>query len=61
MTLVDAFEATDKVIEWFLPMLGKDIDPRFTYTEDDLAFIERGPVLEATDHLWRPFRQLQTR
>lgn len=47
ITMVDAFEATDKIIEWFLPMLGKDIDPRFTYTEDDLKFIE--------DHrYWKP-------
>lgn len=40
ITMVDAFEATDKIIEWFLPMLGKDIDPRFTYSDDDLKYIE---------------------
>lgn len=38
-TLVEAYEANGKVIDWFLPFFGKDIDPRFIYTDKDLEFI----------------------
>lgn len=40
LTLVDSYEANDKEIEWLLPFLGKDIDPRFTYNDKDLEMIE---------------------
>jgi hypothetical protein len=41
ITLVDAYENHDKVIDWYMPFFGKDIDSRFIYTEDDLKFIEK--------------------
>jgi hypothetical protein len=40
MTLIDAYENTDKVIDFFLPFFGKEMDSRFTYTDKDLKFIE---------------------
>lgn len=41
MTLVDAYENSNKIIDWYVPMLGGDIDSKFTdYTDEDLAFIE---------------------
>ncbi len=47
ITLVDAYENYDKIIDWYMPFLGKDIDATYEYTEDDLAFI---------DHIrmWKP-------
>lgn len=39
ITLVDAYENYGKLIDWYAPMFGKDIDSRFTYTDDDLEFI----------------------
>lgn len=41
ITLVDAYENYDKVIDWYTPMFGRQINSDFTYTEEDLAFIER--------------------
>lgn len=41
ITLVDAYEVSDKEIEWFFPFFGKDIDPKFIYNDDDLAMIEQ--------------------
>jgi hypothetical protein len=45
MTMVAAYEVTDKVIEWFLPFFGKDIDPEVVekyngYSDEDMEFIE---------------------
>lgn len=40
VTLVEAFEASDHIIEWFLPFFGKPIDSRFVYNDEELAFIE---------------------
>lgn len=40
ITLVDAYENYGKLIDWYAPMFGKDIDSRFTYTNEDLEFIE---------------------
>jgi hypothetical protein len=47
LTLVDAYENYDKVIDWYMPFFGKDIDNRFIYTEEDLAFIDK-------IKLWKP-------
>lgn len=47
ITLVEAYENYDKVIDWYMPFFGKDIDNRFTYTEDDIKFIEQ-------IRLWKP-------
>lgn len=41
ITLVDAYENYGKLIDWYAPMFGKDIDSRFTYTDDDLEFINQ--------------------
>lgn len=41
ITLVEAYENNDKVIEWFLPFFGKPIDSRFQYTDSDLKLIEQ--------------------
>jgi hypothetical protein len=47
ITMIDAYEANDKEIEWFLPFFGKDIDSRFTYSDADLEMIEHVK-------LWKP-------
>lgn len=41
MTLVDAYENKDKIIDWYVPFLGGDIESKFIYNDDDLAFIEK--------------------
>ena len=41
VVLVDAYEANDKVIDWFLPFFGCEFDPAFTYTDKDLEFIKQ--------------------
>ncbi len=46
ITLIDAYENYGKLIDWYAPLFGKDIDSRFTYTQDDLDFI-------AIVKLWR--------
>lgn len=42
-TLVEAFEKTDQIIDWFFPFFGKAIDNsgKFTYTDEELELIER--------------------
>jgi hypothetical protein len=37
--LIDAFESNDKVIQWYLPLFGKEIDSKFQYTDDQLKAI----------------------
>lgn len=39
ITLIEAYENYGKLIDWYAPMFGKDIDSKFTYTSDDLDFI----------------------
>lgn len=42
LTLVDAYENSNKIIDWYVPFFGGDIDSKFTdYNDDDLAFIEK--------------------
>jgi len=41
ITLVEAYEVTDYVIERCLPFFGKEVGSRFTYTDKDLAIIEQ--------------------
>lgn len=41
ITLVDSYENYDKVIDWYMPFFGKDIDTRYTYTDDDLEFLAK--------------------
>lgn len=41
MTLVDAFEASDHIIEWFLPMFSHNIDSKFIYNDEELTFINQ--------------------
>ena len=42
MTLVDAYENSNKIIDWYVPFFGGDIDSKFTdYSDDDLLFIEK--------------------
>lgn len=42
LTLVDAYENSNKIIDWYVPFLGGDVDSQFTdYTDDDLAFINK--------------------
>lgn len=40
LTLVDAYENTDKLIDWYVPFFGGPINTDFIYTDDDLNFIE---------------------
>lgn len=40
LTLVDAYENRDKIIDWYVPFMGGDIDSKFIYTDKDLEFIE---------------------
>jgi hypothetical protein len=37
--IIDCFESTDKVIQWFFPLFGKPKDSKFLYTDDDLKAI----------------------
>lgn len=39
--LIEAFEASGHIIDWYLPFFGKDFDDRFTYTQKDLEFIKQ--------------------
>lgn len=39
ITMVDAYENTGKIIDWYAPFFGKDIDSQYIYTAEDLAFI----------------------
>lgn len=39
--LVEAYEASDHVIEWYLPFFGKEFDARFDYKPADLEFIKQ--------------------
>jgi len=39
ITLVEAYENYGKLIDWYAPMFGKPIDSRFTYTQEDIDFI----------------------
>ncbi len=41
ITLVDAYENYGKIIDWYTPFFGKDIDSKFTYTNDELEFIAK--------------------
>lgn len=41
ITMIDAYENTGKLIDWYTPFFGKDIDSKFVYTESDLEFIEQ--------------------
>jgi hypothetical protein len=41
ITLVAAYENSDKIIDWYMPFFGKDIDSKFVYTDDDLKMIEQ--------------------
>lgn len=41
LTLVEAYQNSDKIIDWYVPMLGGDIESKYIYTDDDLAFIEK--------------------
>ncbi len=41
ITLIEAYENYGKIIDWYTPMFGNDIDSKFTYTNDDLTFIEK--------------------
>lgn len=50
ITLVDAYEVSNEIIDWALPLFGKPIDSKFTYNEDALEFIEmvrwwKAPIL----------------
>lgn len=47
ITLIEAYEVSNQIIDWTLPLFGKDIDPRFTYSDDDLAFIN-------SVRMWKP-------
>lgn len=40
IALIEAFEHTDKVIDWYLPLFGGEFDAAFTYTDKDLEFIK---------------------
>lgn len=41
VTLIDAYETSGKVIDWALPLFGKDIDPRHIYDDATLKMIEQ--------------------
>ena len=41
MTLIEAYENTDKIIDWYVPMLGGDIESKYIYSDADLEFIEK--------------------
>jgi len=41
LTLIEAYQNSDKIIDWYVPMLGGDIESKYIYTDDDLAFIEK--------------------
>lgn len=40
-TLVEAFEKSDEMIDWFFPIWGRPFSPDFTYTDAELAFIDK--------------------
>lgn len=41
IVLLEAYENSDKIIEWFLPFFGKEFDSEMIYTQDDLDFIKK--------------------
>jgi hypothetical protein len=41
LTLVDAYENTNKIIDWYVPFLGGEVNSEFIYNDDDIAFIEK--------------------
>ena len=41
MTLVDAYENSNKIIDWYVPFMGGDIESKFIYNDEDLAFIRK--------------------
>lgn len=40
ITIVDAYENRDKLIDWYVPFMGGEINSKFIYTDKDLEFIE---------------------
>jgi len=41
-TLIEGFEKSEKIIDWFYPFFGRPINSgRFTYSDDELKMIER--------------------
>jgi hypothetical protein len=40
IVLVDAYEMSNRIIDWFIPFFGGEFDSAFTYTDTDLAFIK---------------------
>lgn len=40
-TLVDAYENKDKLIDWYVPFFGGEVNSEFIYRDKDLEFIEK--------------------
>lgn len=52
--IIDCFYSEDKPIEWYLPLFGKQIDSKFTYTDDDLKAIQEISQLPKSTHFGDP-------
>ena len=54
ITLVDCYENSDKIIDFFLPLLGKPIDSKFIYNDQDLEMIELVKYWKQGNHFGDP-------
>lgn len=52
--IIDCFYSEDKPIEWYLPLFGRLIDSKFTYTDDDLKAIQEISQLPKAIHFGDP-------
>lgn len=41
ITIVESYENKDKIIDWYVPFMGGDIESKFIYTDNDLKLIEK--------------------